>query len=458
MTSIRRNLLAGLLASVLIAGALAAGAVYYRARHEAGEILDYQLRQMALSLRDRTLHSPGSLRASQYDSDFDFAIDIRGDDGSRLHYSRSRVELPPTSPRGYATVDTDAGPWRVYTLQQPGFAVRVAQPMGLRNEIAVRTALRTMTPFLLLVPILWLLVWLLVTHGLKPLESLAAAVKARSPSSLRPLEEARVPEEIEPVVASLNDLLARLTRALEHQRAFVADAAHALRTPLTALNLQIQLAERADTPDERAAAFATLKDGVSRATHLVEQLLTLARNEPEAGERPLGEVDLGELASDAVAAYSTLAEAKGVDLGLVRRDPGVAVAGDLDALKTLLSNLVDNALRYTPAGGRVDVAAMREAESIVLEVTDTGPGIPAEERERVFDRFYRVGGNDVPGSGLGLAIVRSIAQRYGAKIALNEGADRNGLSVRVSFPAPVESVPGDLGGNESAGSGGGVAS
>jgi two-component system OmpR family sensor kinase len=270
---------------------------------------------------------------------------------------------------------------------------------------------------------------------LKPLESLAAAVKSRSPTSLRPLDS-RVPQEIEPVVASLNDLLARLTRALELQRAFVADAAHALRTPLTALNLQIQLAERADTPEERAAALATVKDGVSRATHLVEQLLTLARQEPEAADRPMTTIDLGELASEVVAAYAALAEAKNVDLGLSRRDEGVVVTGERDALRTLLSNLVDNALRYTPSGGRVDVAAIRESEHAVLEIADTGPGIPAEERERVFDRFYRVAGSDVPGSGLGLAIVRSVAARHGAQVRLEARPDGGGLRVRVEFGPP----------------------
>lgn len=435
MRSIRRNLLVGLLASVLIAGAIAAAAVYYRAQQEAGDLLDYQLRQIALSLRDQTLRGTGAMRAPQHDSEleFDFAIDIRAEDGTRLHYSRSRVMLPESSPPGYATIDTPAGQWRMYTLQQAELAVRVAQPMGLRDDIAVRAALRTMTPFLLLVPLLWLLVWVFVTRGLRPLESLAAAVKSRSPSSLRPLDQARVPQEIEPVVSSLNDLLARLTRALELQRAFVADAAHALRTPLTAVSLQIQLAERADTPDERAAAFATLKHGLTRATHLVEQLLTLARQEPEAADRPVTQVDLGAIASEVVAANATLAEAKGVDLGLSRRDENLMVSGERDALVTLLSNLVDNALRYTPRAGRVDVAAMRDGGSAVLEVTDTGPGIAQEERDRVFDRFYRIGGSEVPGSGLGLAIVRSIADRHAARVTLAEGPAGVGLRAAVRF-------------------------
>lgn len=434
MTSIRRQLLVALLASVLIAATVGAVAVYYSAQREAGELLDYQLRQMALSLRDQTVQGGGVLRGLEYDNEFDFAIDVRGDDGSRLHYSRSRVELPTDSERGYATVKTEAGAWRMYTLRQRGFTVRVAQPMNLRDVLAVKAALRTMTPFLLLVPLLALLVWAAVTRGLRPLESVAAQVKARSASSLRPLDEARVPEEIQPVVSSLNDLLGRLTRTLAMQRAFVADAAHALRTPLTALHLQIQLAERADDPAERASAFGTLKDGVTRATHLVEQLLTLAREEPEGGERRVEPIDVGELAAEVVGAHAALAEAKGVDLGLTQRDENAVFSGERDALRTLFSNLVDNALRYTPAGGRVDVSVARAGAGLVAEVTDTGPGIPENERERVFDRFYRGGVNAVPGSGLGLAIVRRIAERHGITVTLLDGADGKGLKARLLFP------------------------
>jgi two-component system OmpR family sensor kinase len=436
MSSIRRQLLAALLASVLIAGAVAAVAVYYTAQNEAGVLLDYQLRQMALSLRDQALHQGRPVSAPQFDNEFDFAIDIRSEDGSGVRYSRSRVDLPFTGHREHATVDTPSGSWRMYTLRDGGFTVRVAQPTYLRDDLAVSAALRTMMPFVLLVPMLALLVWAAVTRGLKPLESVANAVKSRGAESLRPLDETRVPQEIQPVVSSLNDLLARLTRALELQRAFVADAAHALRTPLTALNLQIQLAERAQSAQERAAAFSTLKDGVNRATHLVEQLLTLARHEPQPGDRSATEVDLAALAGEVVAAYAPLAESKDVDLGLDGDEAHVMVHGERESLRTLLANLIDNALRYTPSGGRIDASVSRDNGGAVFEVSDTGPGIRREDRERVFDRFYRAAGNDVPGSGLGLAIVRSIAERHDAKLVLGEGRDGRGLRVRVVFPPP----------------------
>jgi len=430
MKSIRRELLVTLLGAVLIAGSIAAVAVYYKAYGEIGELLDYQLRQMALSLRDESFQS-GVIEPPPFG--FDYAIQISSADGVTLYYSRARVRIPANAAVGYATMDSPEGLWRMYTLRQRGLSVQVAQPMRVRSELAASAAWRTLAPFILLLPVLALFVWFAVARGLRPLDSVATAVKARSPAALDPLPHADLPDEIRPVVLALNDLLPRLSRALETQRAFVADAAHELRTPLSALRLQLQLAERARDNDERAAAFDTLRQGLARATHLVEQLLTLARQDPAAAQSQSESVDLGALAADVVGAHAALAASKGIDLGLARRDDGLAVTGDADALRTLLSNLVDNAVRYTPAGGRVDVSARRGDASAVIEVTDNGSGIPMSERERVFDRFYRRADSDVPGSGLGLAIVRSIADRQGAKVELDEGPEGHGLTARVTF-------------------------
>jgi two-component system OmpR family sensor kinase len=432
VSSIRRELLLTLIGAVLIAGSIAALAVYYKAREENGELLDYHMRQMALAIREEAHERRGTIEAPPFG--FDYSIQISSDDGLRLYYARSRVRLPLATTSGYARIDTVEGPWRVYTLHDRGLSVQIGQPMEIRNRIAARAALRTMAPFVLAVPLLAILVWWGVTRGLRPLESLTAQVKSRTAESLAPLPDNRVPNEIQPVVAALNDLLARLSRALETQRAFIADAAHALRSPLTALRLQLQLAERAEEPQERAAAFQALREGLERMTRLVEQLLTLAREEPSGAREAREACDLGTLAAEVVGLYSPLAEQKNIDLGLARRDSGVLIDGEREAIKTLLSNLVDNALRYTPEGGRVDVVAAASAGGVLAEVTDTGPGIPEDDRERVFDRFYRRAGTDVPGSGLGLAIVRSIAERHGARIELDSGAASRGLTVRVLFP------------------------
>jgi len=431
MTSIRRQLLIGLLAVVLIVGLVAAWGVYRRAYDEVNELFDYHLKQMALSLRDQSFE-PFAGGPPGIEEGFDFAIQVWSQDGIRMYFSRPQAGLPNRARLGYATVETNEGDWRVFSIQQRGQTLQVAQPMAIRQRLAAAAALRTLAPFLFLLPALGLLVWFIVGRGLKPLVSVAGAVKARTPAALHPLPDGDLPEEIQPLVTALNDLLARLERTLGAQRQFVADAAHELRTPLTALRLQIQLAERARQPDERAAAFVTLKQGLDRSTHLVEQLLTLARQEPEAArERPVP-VDLGEIVREAVTALEPLALAKSIDLGVTRNEAGT-IRGAQDGLRTLLMNLVDNAVRYTPAGGRVDVAAYREGGSAVLEVTDTGPGIPPEERERVFDRFYRRVGTEAPGSGLGLSIVKDVAERHGARLALDAGAGGKGLTVRVVF-------------------------
>ncbi len=423
-----------MLAAVLAAGCIAAIGVYYKAREEIDDLFDYQLRQMALSLRDRALRGSFRLDVPALAEGLDFAIQISSDEGFLLYYTQPGVQLPLRPQAGYSSLQTPQGLWRAYALRERGLTLQVAQPVPMRNQLAGQAAIRTLAPFLLALPLLAGLLWLAITRALKPLEAVTSAVKARTATSLPPLSEDSAPQEVRPLIAALNDLLARLGRALEAQRNLVADAAHELRTPLTALRLQAQLAERATAPDERAAAFATLKQGLERAAHLVQQILTLAREDPSAGERTMTEVELGDIAAQVVAEYSALAESRGIDLGLARRDPELIVRGESHGLSTLLSNLVDNALRYVPRGGRVDVSAFRGADGITLEVTDDGPGIAPDERERVFDRFYRRTDSDEPGSGLGLAIVRSIAQRHHARVQLDSGPGGVGLAARLVFP------------------------
>jgi two-component system OmpR family sensor kinase len=309
--------------------------------------------------------------------------------------------------------------------------------MSVRRERAAQLALQTLRPFALLLPVLALLIWLAVGRALEPLQRLTAQVLARRVHSLEPLSSARLPDEVQPLVAALNELLERLRAALERERAFMADAAHELRTPLTALHLQAGTLARASGEAERTAAMTGLAAGVQRVRHLVEQLLSLARQEPRAESAPVP-VRLDDAAREVVAELVPLADAGGVDLGICAAEPAT-VTGDADALRTLLRNLVDNAVRYTPAGGRVDVsietpAASGSAAGARLVVADDGPGIPAAERERVFDRFYRRAGAPAPGSGLGLAIVQAIAVAHGATVSLSDGPGGKGLAVTVEFP------------------------
>ncbi|MCY1290836.1 Swarming motility regulation sensor protein RssA [compost metagenome] len=294
-----------------------------------------------------------------------------------------------------------------------------------------------MAPLLLLLPLLGWLVWMAVGRGLRPLREIAAEVRARDATTLAPLAVRQMPDEIAPLSAALNQLLARLSHAIDTQRAFVADAAHALRTPLAALQLQAQLVERAGSGAAREEAVMKLRQGLERLTHLVTQLLTLARQEPGAVTPPREPVELRALATGVVAELAQAALDRDIDLG-VDGDADAAPAivhGDADALRILLTNLLDNALAYIPAGSRIDVqvARGRDGRSVELVVSDNGPGIPAGERERVFDRFYRLPEAPTGGSGLGLAIVAEIAQSHGARVALEDA--RPGLRVRVAFPA-----------------------
>jgi two-component system OmpR family sensor kinase len=433
MISIRRQLLLWLLAAVLLVGLTATAATFYQARKEADRLFDYHLRQIALSLSDAPFEEADILGTLDQEAEFDFVIQVWDADGVRLYYSRPHTPIQERTEPGYALVTTAEGAWRVYTAQERGLTVQVAQPRKVRSRLAAELALRTLTPLLLLLPALGALIWLIVGRGLGPLERLSHEVAARNPDALAPVSEAELPTELKPLGHALNELLGRLGLAMQTQRRFVADAAHELRTPLTALQLQVQLARRARSDDERTAAFADLEAGLKRATHLVQQLLTLARQDPEAAGQPPAPVDLAALAAQVLTEHALLAATRGIDLGLASAD-AVRVLGYEAALRTLLANLLDNAIRYTPGGGQVDVSVRREDEAAVLTVRDTGPGIPTAERERVFDRFYRRDGTGIDGSGLGLAIVKAIAERHGATITVTEGLSGKGLVVRISFP------------------------
>lgn len=439
MNSIRRTLLLALLGAICLTMAIAGWATFRAARHEADALFDYHLRQIALSVRDQTFLGSAEFLAN--DEKLDYVIRVWDFAGLTLYSSKPHEALPEITQLGYSGAETKEGEWRIFATQYHGMTIAVAQPMRVRNQLAIDAAWSTLRPFLIGLPILGALIWGLVGFGLRPLARLADLVKKRTPDSLSPLPENGLPEELRPLVTSLNDLLARLQAAFVAQRDFVADAAHELRTPLAALQLQAQLVERAVDDAARQAALDDLKQGLVRAGHTVHQLLTLARQEPGAISTALVPVTLATLARESVIDFSRLAEAKGIDLGLAEADAPAVVAGDADALRVLLANLLGNALRYTPEGGRVDVICRVDHASVVLEVADNGPGIPESERERVFARFYRRPGsaasgadfdND-PGSGLGLAIVRVIAERHGARISLGDAA-LGGLAAQVVFP------------------------
>ena len=431
MNSIRRKLVLVLTVAMTIVMLLGALATYRAAREEANAIFDYHLEQIALALRNQTFQ--GSTEALAGEQSFEFVIRVWDRNGLTIYSSRPNRPLPEIARLGFATERTSEGVWRVYALQYRGATIAVSQPTSVRARLAATAALRTLIPFMVLLPLIALLIWVVVGRELRPLTALARSVSTRTPDALDAFAEQGVPEEALPLVHSLNDLLLRLRTALQSQRDFVADAAHELRTPLTALQLQVELLQRATSESERNAALADLREGLARSTHAVQQLLALARNEPGASQPQATAVRLGQLLQQVAADQLPLAEARSIDLGVSELDPAATVLGDVDALHTLLANLVANALRYTQTGGKVDLGCGTDHGKAWLEVADNGPGIPKGERERVFDRFYRRSGQEATGSGLGLAIVRSVAQRHHAVIRLDE-TPGGGLTVRVSFP------------------------
>jgi two-component system OmpR family sensor kinase len=431
MNSIRRTLLLWLFVGLSTGLLLAGGLLYAQARKEANQIFDYQMKQVAASLPHQAFSPVAPNGPEQPDYENDIVIQIWDGQGLRIYHSHEPSSLPQRAELGFSNVTTATGNWRVYSAQQGNTVVQVAQPVSARRAVAADMALKTVAPMLLLFPFLGALIWIGVGQGLQPVQRVAADVKARDAGSLTPVSEANLPEEIQPLAHALNGLLGRLDHALNAQRAFVADAAHELKTPLTALKLQLQLVERAPDESERRAALDALKQGLERANHLVQQLLTLAQQEPGAAPQMRQPVDLTALAREVVGMLSAAADEKQIDLGLSSAAPAV-VNADPDALRILLNNLLDNAMRYTPQHGRVDVAVSDDATACHVVIQDTGPGIPEGDLERVFDRFYRIPGTWVEGSGLGLAIARQIAESNGATIELrNTGS---GLKVSVTFP------------------------
>ncbi len=436
MTSIRARLLAWILATLAF-GALVMGfAAYRNVLRETEALFDYQLRQMALSLRDQGEIAPAQAGALA-DTDFDFVVQIWTVDGRAIYASRAHSELPARAVLGFADVAVQGKTWRTFSVATPDRVIQVAQPAQIRQRLAAEAALRSVLPLLAVAPLMAAAVWWLVALAFRPLRRVAHHVRTRDAESLSPMPLNGLPDEVKPLVEALNALLQRLATAFGAQRAFVADAAHELRSPLTALRLQIGRLRRSPDEAARGAALDALSAGVERAVRLVEQLLTLARSEPGAPVAGRERIALGELVRQAVADTVPFAVSRGTEFEF-DADDGVQVEGDRSALAALVRNLADNAVRYSPPGSRVQVRVGLDEGAPTLWVDDAGPGIAAAERERVFDRFYRRGvdgqgeAEAAQGTGLGLAIVRSVAERHGAKVALGD-SPLGGLRVVVRF-------------------------
>ncbi|MBN9428623.1 MAG: two-component sensor histidine kinase [Burkholderiales bacterium] len=438
-SSIRTRLLLSLLPMFILAEAIIGSVSYRYVLRESHELFDYHLRQMALSLRDQgaVLPPPGPPEDREQ---FDFVVQIWSSDGSKIYLShtRSRARLPDRATLGFADVLADGERWRVYSTLAGGRVIQVGQPFEVRERIAAAAAMRSLTPLLILAPLIALAIWWLIGQSLRPVERVASELRNRDATRLDPVSEAELPTEIEPMVRSMNGLLERLRRAFAAQRAFVADAAHELRTPIAALKLQAGLLGRAQDDQARAEALTQLNAGIDRSAHLVGQLLTLARSEPDARAPDGGPIDLAAIAGGAVAEMTPLAESRQATIAFSAPD-SAPMAGDGRGLHSLVRNLIDNALTHSPPGVRVQVAIERGERELTLCVDDDGPGIPTDERERVFNRFYRRAPGERDGSGLGLAIVKAVVERHRGSIELAQ-SPLGGLRVQVRLPAAAPTV------------------
>jgi two-component system OmpR family sensor kinase len=434
--SLRTRLLWFLLAAILLTALAQALIAYRTARAEADDIFDYHMQQMALSLRNGlpvsgTEYVPTPTHEPQ---SIDFVIQIWSVDGLRIYQSSVRAELPDRAMLGFSNVQARHATYRVFSMQARDQVIEVAQDMAARQQMARTLALRTVLPIVVMAPLLMLIAWAVVGTSLAPVSRVRRQVAERQANELTEVSEAGLPEEIRPLVHELNLLFHRVRRAFEAQKSFVADAAHELRSPLAALKLQAQGLSRASGDAERDVAVARLTAGIDRAARLVEQLLVLARQQAsEASGATPKPVQLADVARLAVADAAPSAHARRIDLGLAEAQQGL-IEGHPEALRILLRNLLDNAIKYTPDGGTVDLAVRRDGDTMRLSVDDSGPGIAEQDRERVLDRFYRVGGTATTGSGLGLAIVKSIAELHGATLSLDRSPALGGLHVQVSFP------------------------
>jgi two-component system, OmpR family, sensor kinase len=439
MSSIRHRLLALLLGVIVAMSAVHAAVTWRIARDEAREQADLQLRQAAaLVLRGRFVPADRPVPPGGR-SDPGSELLVRVEDDTSRWASHPEAQMPTGPAHGFATVRTADGPLRVYSLQVGARTVRVAQLESVRDATARRAALRNLAPMAVVVPALMLLAWAVVVRALRPLDALAQRLRDRDPGDGEPIGEASLPRELAPVAHALDGLLRRVDRLVSMQRAFVADAAHELRTPVTALALQFDVVRRTPPGPEREQRLQRLGEGVVRASRMVAQLLALARSEDGAAGAAPGPVDLAALCRDAAAAVIGPADAAAVSIEADLPEPpgGLLATGDAGQLTSLVRNLLENAVHHAP-GCTVRLVLRETGDTCVLDVVDDGPGIAQAERAHAFDRFVRLAGAPAGGSGLGLAIVRGVAEHHGGEVVLLDGdgpPGRPGLRVRVSLPS-----------------------
>lgn len=436
--SLRQRLLVLVLTAIALVWLAAAAFTYHDAREEFDEVLDGHLAQAAALLLVQESHDLDELETEhtpllhKYARSVAFQIWDK-EQRLRLHSANAPQQPLAQQARGFSDSTIDGTRWRVFsTWDESGtYLIHVAERSDVRDELARDIAGNLLQPLLYSLPLLAILLWVAVARGLKPLVTLTREVERRAPDNLAALDASTAPREVMPLIERLNRLFARIAASLQKERRFTADAAHELRTPVAAIKAQAQVARAATSVAERIHALDNAIRGCDRATHLIEQLLTLAR--VDTLERGVAEqCRLANIAAEVIAALAPAALGKGVQLEL-QADKEALVRGNPELLRVLLRNLLDNSIRHSPPGTAVQVRVTHEAETTSLSVSDNGPGIAQEERDKVLERFYRPVGTQADGSGLGLSIVKRIAEVHDAALHIGPGSDGRGLQVTLGF-------------------------
>lgn len=416
--------------ALALVGAIAA---YVSTEHESNEFLDLQQSQIARYVGDLTFISPAEAALPPHDTEDDYVIEVTYGDGRPPKTSGSTTIIPDQSRTGFSEFENSVGHWRVFSLVTPGRTVQVAQQLVVRKELATDAAFRATLPFVLAVPLSWLVVSLVVGRLFQGLEGLAQEMGERDATDHTVVDIRAAPREVLPMVISFNQILTRLREVMTRQRNFLSDAAHELRTPLAALSIQIgNLARAGPNELEFNTRMGELQEGARRVSALTAQLLTIARYDSVDAERANEEVSLDELAKEVVSALLPLADEQMIDLGFSELQPVIINSSAVD-IRTMLEILVANAVRYSPAGSEVDVSLSRDEQGICLTVLDDGPGVPEAALPRLTERFYRGTNPQTEGTGLGLAIAKAIAERRGIALHLSNRQGRPGFCAELRF-------------------------
>ena len=444
MNSLRRRLLVSLWVTLVLVGSGSAAATFFVTRQETNDLLDYQMEQIASFIGGQSFSASVAAGITPHlnierDVEDAFFISVRDAAGRVLYASRPGPEIESLDWLGFRTISLGRTDYRVFSAQSDNQHIAVAQQMELRRETAAAAALWALLPVVVLIPIRGLVISFVIRRQLQPLCATAQEVAGRPPLSLDPLPVADLPVELFPLINEINRLLTRLAAASEHEQRFIANAAHALRTPLAALQLQADVLDGAPDAAVRAERIAELRAGIRRTIRLSNHLLLLARNGPAIGSIQ-GQIALDVAMKEAFELYAPIAAARGVQLH-VKSASGAVVHGNARHIAQLAGNLLDNAVRHTPAGCTVVASLLADSDGACIEVVDEGPGLPEEELENVFERFYRSPGDATEGSGLGLAVVRAIAIQLGGRVLLENRSDRSGLIARVWLPRATTPLP-----------------